>query len=72
LRDYEKISFLKANLVLGEEENIADYSQALNILHKWLISAIDLRCHDVVSRKNEIERLIWERSVAIQKSEDRT
>jgi hypothetical protein len=24
-----------------------------------------------VSRKDEIERLIWERSVAIQKSEDR-
>lgn len=70
-RDYEKISFLKANLVIEEDKSVAEYSQAMNKLRDWILLAIELRCHDVVTRKNEIEKLIYERNVAVEKSEAR-
>lgn len=63
-RSYEKMAFLKKNLEL-DEEALEHYSQTMYKLFQWVQMAIELRCEDVVSRRDNIEELKNAREVAI-------
>ena len=53
-RDYEKMAFLKKNLDVDEDQ-LEQYSQTMYKLWQWATMAIDLRCEDVVCRRDNIE-----------------
>jgi len=69
-RDYEKMGFLKKNLDLTEEE-LEQYSITMFKLWQWAQMAIELRCEDVVSRRDNIEELKNARQTAITQADER-
>ena len=66
------MSFLKKNLDSCEEEKVEEYDIVMSKIYKWVAVAIDLRCEDVVSRRDCIELLKKEREDAIAADADRT
>lgn len=69
-RAYEKMTFLKKNLDV-DEESLENYSQTMFKLWQWCSMAIDLRCEDVVQRRDNIEELKNARETAISQANER-
>lgn len=53
-KDYQKLGFVKKNLDL-EEEKVEEFSLVMVKLLKWLNLAIELRCEDIVKRRDTVE-----------------
>lgn len=71
-KEYQKIAFLKKNLEILEDEKVEEYDLITFKLYKWVQTALDLRCEDVVSRRDTIEGLKKEREDAIAADKERT
>lgn len=69
-RSYEKMTFLKKNLEL-EEEQLEQYSQTVFKLYQWATMSIELRCEDVITRRDNIEELKNAREMAINQANER-
>jgi len=52
---YQQMMFLKKNLESVTEEHVEEYSVVLSKILKWVNMAIDLRCEDVVNRRDNLE-----------------
>lgn len=66
------MKFLKKNLETYDEEKVDEYSVVLGRLFRWLSYAIEVRCDDVVSRRDHKELLKKERAEAIAADQDRS
>ena len=55
-----------------EDEKVEEYDLVTFKLYKWVQTALDLRCEDVVSRRDTIEGLKKEREDAIAADKERT
>lgn len=71
-KDYQKMKFLKKNLESYDEEKVDDYSVVLGRLFRWLNFAIEVRCEDVVARRDHKEMLKKERADAIAADQERS
>lgn len=71
-KEYQKLKFLKKNLEAIDEEKIHEYSVVIEKLYRWIIMAIELRCEDIVSRRDNLEQLKHERNEAIAADQART
>lgn len=49
------MSFLKKNLSELEDDKVEEFSLVLSKILKWIHLAIDLRCEDVVRRRDNVE-----------------
>jgi hypothetical protein len=64
-KEYQKILFLKSNLESLNEEQVEEYSGAMAKLLRWVHMAIDLRCEDVVTRRDNLEYMKQDRESAL-------
>ena len=64
-KEYQKISFLKKCLDSLDDDKVEEYDLIMSKLYKWVQHAVELRCEDVVSRRDAIEVLKKEREDAI-------
>lgn len=71
-KEYQKMAFLKKNLDSCDEEKVEDYDIVMSKIYKWVQFAIEIRCEDVVSRRDGIEMLKKEREDAIAADAERT
>ena len=60
-KDYQKLSFLKSNLKELEDDKIEEFSLVMAKLLKWIHLAIDIRCEDVIKRRDQVEYAKMER-----------
>lgn len=60
-KEYQKLSFLKANIKDLDEERIGEVSVVMQKLLQWLRLAIDLRVDDVITRRDNAEFVRLER-----------
>ena len=56
-KEYQKMAFLKKNLEGIDDDKVDEYDIVMGKLFRWVSMAIDLRCEDVVSRRDGIEVL---------------
>lgn len=63
--------FLKKNLESVPEEHVEEYSMVLSKILKWVNMAIDLRCEDVVNRRDNIEYMKQDRNAALNAENNR-
>ena len=71
-KEYQKLAFLKKNLDSVDEDKVEEYDIVMSKIYKWVAMAIELRCEDVVSRRDGIEVLKKEREDAIAADAERT
>lgn len=71
-KEFQKLAFLKKNLESLEEEKVEEYDIVMSKIFKWVLFAIELRCEDVVARRDGIEMLKKEREDAIAADGERT
>ena len=71
-KTYQKMQFLKKNLDSLEDDKVEEYDLVMSKLYKWVSYAIELRCDDVVARRDAIELLKKEREDAIAADSERT
>lgn len=71
-KEYQKMKFLKKNLETYDEEKVDEYSVVLGRLFRWLNYAIEVRCEDVVARRDHKEMLKKERADAIAADQERS
>ena len=71
-KEYQKISFLKKCLDSLDDDKVEEYDLIMSKLYKWVQYAVELRCEDVVSRRDAIEVLKKEREDAIAADQERT
>jgi len=71
-KEYQKISFLKKYLDSLEDDKVEEYDLIMSKLYKWVSYAVELRCEDVVARRDAIELLKKEREDAIAADAERT
>jgi hypothetical protein len=64
--------FLKKNLEGITEEQVEEYSVVLCKILKWVNMAIDLRCEDVVNRRDNLEYMKQDRNAALNAEAART
>jgi hypothetical protein len=69
--EYQKIAFLKENIRDLDEEKVEDFSMMLGKVLQWIRAALELRCEDVVNRRDTVEYQKHERQQAIAASADR-
>jgi len=62
---YQKMAFLRKNLEGISEEQVEEYSLVLCKILKWVNMAVDLRCEDVVNRRDNIEYMKQDRNAAL-------
>lgn len=67
-RAYEKVGFLQKNLSAYEPDFIEGYSQTITKLYQWVQLAIELRCDNVVARRDKVEEMKYERELSIAQS----
>jgi hypothetical protein len=60
------MAFLKKNIADLDEEAVENYSITVAKLLKWVNTALDIRCDDVVTRRDNIEILKQERQAAVE------
>lgn len=68
---YQKIAFLKKNLSDLTVEVVEDYLLVMGKILKWVNQAIEIRCEDVVMRRDHLEHLKIERHSAEEASKAR-
>ena len=66
-KEYQKIHFVRSNIEEIDPEVVDDYSVAVGRLHRWLLTAIEIRIEDVRSRRRKIMERRQEREEAIEK-----
>jgi len=70
--EYQQLSFLKKNLATIDEDKIEEYSTVLAKVFRWIQTAIELRCEDVVARRDAVEFQKKDREDAINADAERT
>lgn len=65
-KDYQKISFLKKNLSENSDEAVEEFSLVMKKILAWLHLVLDIRCEDVVRRRDAVEVAKQEREQAIK------
>lgn len=70
-KDYQKLSFLKANLDSLEDDKVEQSSLVMCKVLQWLRLAVELRCDDVVARRDQVEFKRQEREKQIQAVSER-
>lgn len=70
-KTYQKMSFLKRNIGDMPVEAVEEYSLVMGKLLKWVNLAVDIRCEDVVMRRDHLEHLKLERHAAEEASKAR-
>lgn len=73
-RTCAKVAFLQKNLAMYEDDKsevIEAYSQTVFKLYQWITLALELRCEDVVSRRDKIEEMRHERENCIAQAAER-
>jgi len=63
-KEYQKISFLKNNIKDIDEEKVEDFSLVLGKVLKWIQLALEIRCEDVVTRRDNVEYIKQDRAQA--------
>lgn len=71
-KDYQKISFLKKNIADLEEEKVEEFSLVMGKILKWIRLAIEIRCEDVVNRRDTVEFIKQDREQAIKADAERS
>jgi len=66
------MAFLKKNLEGINEEQVEEYSVVLCKIFRWVNMAVDIRCEDVVNRRDNIEYMKQDRNAALQAEAART
>lgn len=54
-KEYQKMSFLKSNMKDIDEEKVEDFSLVLGKVMKWISLALEIRCEDIVNRRDIVE-----------------
>lgn len=62
---------MKRNLNDLNMESVEEYMLVMGKLLKWVTLALDIRCEDVVMRRDNLEQLKLERSAAEEASKAR-
>jgi len=70
-KPYQMISFLKQNIADLEEEKVESHSLVMGKLLKWIQLALDIRCEDVVSRRDTVEYIKQDREQAMRAEAER-
>lgn len=70
-KEYQKISFLKRNILDVDEEKVEEFSMVLGKVLKWIQAALEIRCEDVVSRRDTVEYIKHDREQAIIQEAER-
>ena len=70
-KQYQKLSFLKANLAEIQEDLVEDFSNVLIKIYRWIQLAIDIRIEDVTRRRDTVEFHKQERENATRAEEQR-
>ena len=70
--EYQKMAFLKKNLEGIDDDKVDEYDIVTGKIFRWVSMALDLRCEDVVSRRDGIEVLKKQREDAIAADAERT
>ncbi len=60
------MNVLKKNIAELSEDAVEDYCVVFGKLLKWVSMALDIRCEDVVTRRDHIEILKQERQAAVE------
>lgn len=71
-KDYQKISFLKANIKDLDEEKVEDFSLCMGKVLQWIKLALDIRIEDIVNRRDTVEYIKQDREQAIRADAERT
>ena len=66
------MQFLKKNLESLEDAQVEEYDLVMSKIYKWVNTAIELRCDDVVSRRDAIEHLKKDREDAMAANTERS
>lgn len=61
---YQKIAFLKRNISEMQVSEVEEYMLVMGKLTKWINLALDIRCQDVVKRRDDKEFLKMDRRAA--------
>lgn len=60
-KEYQKISFLRQNIKDLDQEKVEDFSLVMGKLLQWIQLALEMRCEDVVSRRDTVEYIKHDR-----------
>lgn len=63
-KEFQKISFLKNNIKDIDEEKVQDFSLVMCKLLNWIQLALEIRCEDVVNRRDTVEYVKHDREQA--------
>ena len=70
-KKYQTINFIEKYAKELDNETIGNYNQALAIVQKWMILAIDARKRDVAHRLNETKKKREDREDKIEQEKER-
>ena len=65
------ISFLKQNIADLEEEKVEQQSLVMGKILKWIQLALDIRCEDIVNRRDTVEYIKQDREQAMRAEAER-
>lgn len=65
------ISFLKQNIADLEEEKVEQQSLVMGKLLKWIQLALEIRCEDIVNRRDTVEYIKQDREQAMRAEAER-
>lgn len=66
IKKYQTINFIEKIVKDLDNEMISQYNQALAIIQRWMILAIDARKRDIANRLNETKKRREEREEKIE------
>lgn len=65
-KEYQKMAFLKKNMDGCTDEAVEEFSLVMSKILKWLHLVLEIRCEDVVRRRDAVEVAKQERETAIK------
>jgi len=65
-KDYQKMSFLKKNLSECADEAVEEFALVMAKIYRWIQLVVDIRCEDVIKRRDAVEVAKQERENAIK------
>lgn len=71
IKAYQRLNFIEKIVRDLDFEAISQYNQALAVIHRWMILAIDARRRDVANRLNESKKRREEREEKIEQEKER-
>jgi len=72
IKKYQALNFIEPTVKGLNNEDICVYNQALGLIQRWMILAIDARKRDVAYRLNESKKKREEREEKTEQDRDRT